>query len=80
MKNRQVLFCITYSLLSDVSIPFPYDGSVFAPKDRQKVQKMANSLGVSYTAFVTRLREFKLLERHPIEEYISGTLQFGDSL
>ena len=57
-----------------------YDGSVFAPKDRQKVQKMANSLGVSYTAFVTRLREFKLLEWHPIEEYISGTLQFGDSL
>lgn len=57
-----------------------YDGSVFAPKDRQKVQKMANSLGVSYTAFVTRLREFKLLECHPIEEYISGTLQFGDSL
>ena len=57
-----------------------YDGSVFAQKDRQKVQKMASSLGVSYTAFITRLREFKLLECHPIEEYISSTLQFGDSL
>jgi hypothetical protein len=37
-------------------------------------------MGVSYTAFVTRLREFKLLECHPIEEYITETLQFGDSL
>lgn len=57
-----------------------YDGYVFAAADRLKVQQMASDLGVSYTAFLTRLREFKLLEVHPIEEYIAEGLQFGGSL
>lgn len=57
-----------------------YEGNVFAAADRMKIQKMADLLGVSYTAFLVRLREFKLLDYHPIEEYLSEGLQFGGSL
>ncbi len=56
-----------------------YDGGVFAQNDKLIVQNMANSLGVSYSAFVTRLRELNRLEWHPIEEYISCDLHFGGS-
>ena len=54
-----------------------YDGGVFAQNDKLTAQGMANSLGVSYTAFITRLKELNYLERHPIEEYISNNLCFG---
>ena len=57
-----------------------YDGNVFAAQDRMKIQQMAKCLGVSYTAFVTRLREFKLLNCRPIEEYLSDGLHLGGSL
>ena len=54
-----------------------YDGGVFAQNDKLIAQNMANSLGVSYSAFITRLRELNLLDWHPIEEYISNDLRFG---
>ena len=54
-----------------------YDGGVFAQSDKLTAQNMANSLGVSYSAFITRLRELNLLDWHPIEEYISCDLCFG---
>ena len=47
-----------------------YDGGVFAQEDKIKMQNMADNLGVSYSAFVSRLMELELIEYHPIEEYI----------
>ena len=48
-----------------------FEGCVFSPKARLTVQKMADDLGVSYSAMINRLRELKLLEIRPVGEYIA---------
>lgn len=35
---------------------------------------MSDALGVSYSALINRLRELRLLECRPIEEYIDRSL------
>ena len=35
-------------------------------------QRMADSLGVSYSAFLNRLKELSLLDMRPLSEYIAG--------
>ena len=57
-----------------------YDGGILAPEDKLNAQRMADSLGVSYTAFLNRLRELTLLDVRPLSEYITGELQFGGDL
>ena len=57
-----------------------YDGGVLAPEDKMSAQRMADSLGVSYSAFLNRLRELSLLDVRPLSEYISGGLRFGGDL
>lgn len=57
-----------------------YDGNVFASEDRKKAQKMADSLAVSFAAFVNRLRELNLLDYHPIDEYIAESMKQGESI
>lgn len=54
-----------------------YDGGVFAEKDKLNAQKMADQLGVSYSAFINRLRELRLLDCRPIEEYLEKNFRFG---
>ena len=54
-----------------------YDGMVLAPENKMIAQKMADSLGVSYSALLNRLKELSLLEVHPLSEYIAGSLHFG---
>lgn len=57
-----------------------YDGGVLAPEDKINAQRMADSLGVSYSAFLNRLKELSLLDVRPLSEYITGGLQFGGDL
>ena len=57
-----------------------YDGNVFASEDRKKALKMADSLMVSFAAFVNRLRELNLLDYHPIDEYIDESIKQGASI
>ena len=57
-----------------------YEGGVFAQKEKISVQKIADSLGVSYSALINRLREMQRLEILPIEEYIEKKLCFGKRL
>ena len=54
-----------------------YDGGVFSQSQKVAIQKMANDLGTSYSALINRLRELKLLETHPIDEYITTELGLG---
>ncbi len=54
-------------------------GGVFPQRERLIIQKMANALGVSMMAMINRLRELKLLECQPIEQYIREGLCFGGS-
>lgn len=48
-----------------------YGNNVFAPREKAILQKMSNTLGVSYTALVIRLRDLGSLDFHPIKEYVS---------
>lgn len=57
-----------------------YDGGVFASEDRRKVQMIADCMKVSFAAFTNRLRELKLLDCRPIEEYIAESLRLGESI
>ena len=54
-----------------------YDGGVFSQSQKVAIQKMANDLGVSYSALINRLRELDFLEIHPIDEYITEKLGLG---
>lgn len=54
-----------------------YGENVFHPREKMILQKMADSLKVSHTALVIRLRELKLLEYHPLSEYIQQGLGYG---
>ena len=54
-----------------------YGQSVFAEKEQKVISKMAAQVGVSYTAMLIRLRQFNLLEYHPIDEYLDLTVPGG---
>ena len=54
-----------------------YDGGVFSQSQKVAIQKIANDLGVSYSALINRLRELEKLEMHPIDEYITEKLGLG---
>lgn len=53
------------------------EGMVLAQEDKMKTQRMADSLGVSYSALLNRLKELNLLDYHPLSEYIRNGLQIG---
>ena len=57
-----------------------YGGSVFAPEDKITLQKMADCMGVPFTALIIRLRNLKMLEQRDLSEYIESNLQFGGVL
>lgn len=54
-----------------------YEGRVLAQSQKLLIQRMADAMGVSYTAFFNRLRELHLFELHPIEEYVHSELRYG---
>ena len=58
--------------------PIPlYANSVMRKQDKLSVQKMADILGVSYTAFMTRLKHLHLVEHRNMEEYLALEMNFG---
>lgn len=54
-----------------------YGDSVLASKDRTKINKMAAQIGVSFTALMIRLRQFQMLDYHPVYEYIEANIMKG---
>ena len=54
-----------------------YEGAIFPPKSKLAIQRMANDLGVSYSAMINRLRELKLLEIRPVGEYLVALRKAG---
>lgn len=54
-----------------------YGGTVMAPHDKVKARKIADCLGVSFSALIIRLKNFKLIEQHDLQEYIHS-LKGGD--
>ena len=49
-----------------------YENNILAQDQKILIQKMADTLGVSYTAFFNRLKELDLFDCRPIEEYLHG--------
>ena len=54
-----------------------YDGGVLAQDQKFLIQKMANAMGVSYSAFSIRLYELNLFDIRPVEEYLHTGLRYG---
>lgn len=55
-----------------------YGTCVFHPREKVIIQKMADSMGVSFTAMFIRLRGFGMLNYHPLSEYIEKVKKGGD--
>lgn len=55
-----------------------YGNNLLRLEDKLLVQKMAGAMGVSYTAFLIRLKELGLLARHDVSEYIASELGLGN--
>lgn len=54
-----------------------YGRSVFARSEKIAMQRMAEHMGVSWSAMFYRLKELNLLEYRDIQEYLSGELKLG---
>ncbi len=54
-----------------------YGDSVLKAEDKLRIKKMANMMGVSFSAFLIRLRELGYLIYHPVSEYITKELGIG---
>lgn len=54
-----------------------YGESVFHPREKAILSKMASSLRVSYTALIIRLRDLGMLNRHDVTDYIRKELRLG---
>ena len=54
-----------------------YEGYILEEKNKILIQNLADSMGVSYSAFFNRLKELKLFDVHPGEEYVHEKLCFG---
>ncbi len=59
-------------------IPIYGDG-LLRIEDKLLIHEMANVMGVSYTAFLIRLRELDFLQRHELSEYIACEIGLGRS-
>lgn len=57
-----------------------YGDNLLRLEDKLLVQKMARAMGVSYTAFLIRLKELSLVKRYDISEYITGEIGLGDGV
>ena len=57
-----------------------YEGGVLAQDQKFLIQKMANAMGVSYSAFRIRLMELDQYEIRPVEEYLHAGLRYGGDL
>lgn len=52
-----------------------YGDNTLTQQEKSVIRKMANYIGVSYTALAIRLRDMNLFEYHDISEYIHDTKQ-----
>ena len=55
-----------------------YGEGVIRSRDKLLVQKMADVVGASYSAFFNRLRELDLIEKRSIDEYLELEMNFEE--
>ena len=71
------IFCERYHLDPKDVMYFGDDGTVLSQNQKLLIQKMADTMGVSFQAFYNRLRELDLFEYKPVEEYVHQSLRYG---
>ena len=54
-----------------------YDGGVFSEAEKLKIDRMKNAMGVSYSAFINRLRGLEMLDTLPFDIYMKEKLKVG---
>ena len=54
-----------------------YENGILSQDQKLLIQKMADTMGVSYTAFFNRLSELDLFDHRPVEEYLHSGLRYG---
>ena len=54
-----------------------YGDSVLRTADKLLIKQMANAMGVSFSAFLIRLRELDCLCYRPLSEYITEEMGLG---
>ena len=57
-----------------------YDNRILSQDQKILIQKMADTLGVSYRAFYNRLQELDLFDIRPVEEYLHSGLKYGGDM
>lgn len=57
-----------------------YGNDLLRLEDKLLVERMACEMGVSYTAFLIRLKELHMLVRHDISEYIEREIGIGNGV
>ena len=57
-----------------------YGDNVLRSRDKILLQKMADAVGASYSAFFNRLKELNMIERHTIDEYLELEMNFEGGL
>lgn len=57
-----------------------YDNYVLPQDQKFIMQKMADAMGVNYSALFTRLKELSLFDIHPIEEYLASEFYRGGAI
>jgi len=67
----------TYMQFANGRMLSVYGHNVFSQEDKGILQRMAEYLGVSYTALVIRMQQMKMFEKHGLDEYISTELHLG---
>ena len=55
-----------------------YGENIFHPREKAILCKMAESLQVSYTALLIRLKDLDMLSKHDVSEYIQKELGLGE--
>lgn len=55
-----------------------YGDTVIAPQDKITLRKIADCLGVSFSALLIRLKNFELIEQHSLQEYIHSLKEGAD--
>ena len=54
-----------------------FGDNVMKTTDKLRIKQMANTMGVSFSAFLIRLRELGYLSRRPLSEYITEEMGLG---
>ena len=76
LMPQSILWNVMKAFDAPEHIPI-YGDSVLRVSDRLLIQEMANAIGASFAAFLYRLKELGILQRHDISEYIVGELGIG---